>query len=498
MFQILNGLRKAMLLVITLSVLANDVAAMAEGEVCEAAIQLPLESTLRSYSGAGDEVGLFSLEIPSPGLLSIDAMVLASAKGSPKIGFLGRGCSIQSLDPDVATVERSAASQILAFRAPGHYFIRVASQDPQVALGEYRLTARFVAAEVVNRRFELVRGFAYDSLFYPSQYGKSEEEEVDPNPKIQRSYDEPILQLTSFYTGFFGKSEEEEVDPNPKAAAQPDAQIVLFANPQDRSRRKSEEEEVDPNPKRLRDVRLLHGSMTRYRASDVKSEEEEVDPNPKSVEEEVDPNPKSEEEEVDPNPKAGTRDRTERQVTLAVADDFGRQELGDDRGGFVKWLADLVWAEATTTSRGVAREGRFRLLSSSSASEVVAPRLELPALCRPVGLDDHPDTFGCATPLELDRSVMGEIGNDWSDDADTFALTLNTMRTVAIETTGSTDTYGGIYDRFGRLLAADDDGGEGNNFRLIKTLVPGRYFIRVEGSNRAEGAYDLVLEQRDW
>ena len=47
-------------------------------------------------------------------------------------------------------------------------------------------------------------------------------------------------------------------------------------------------------------------------------------------------------------------------------------------------------------------------------------------------------------------------------------------------------------------MAASDDGGRGASFRIVKTLAPGRYFIRVEGARQAEGRYGLTVEEQAW
>ena len=67
------------------------------------------------------------------------------------------------------------------------------------------------------------------------------------------------------------------------------------------------------------------------------------------------------------------------------------------------------------------------------------------------------------------------------------------MQTVSIHSTGTTDTFGGIYDRHGNRLAKNDDGAEGGNFRMVKTLNRGTYYLRVEGSHGAAGFYSVVF-----
>ncbi len=114
--------------------------------------------------------------------------------------------------------------------------------------------------------------------------------------------------------------------------------------------------------------------------------------------------------------------------------------------------------------------------------------------------DDFPDGLLCATALRLGPSVEigGVLQNAWGDDADTFSFVLSRLRTVVIETLGDTDTAGGLYNSLGQRLAADDDGGRGDNLRIVRNLPRGRYFVRVAGADAAEGPYRLKIVTLDW
>jgi len=118
----------------------------------------------------------------------------------------------------------------------------------------------------------------------------------------------------------------------------------------------------------------------------------------------------------------------------------------------------------------------------------------LSELCSRSQTDEHGDSLWCASPLGLGQEVKAEIGNEWGDDDDFFTFLLTDMETVRIESTGSTDTFGSLYDERGYRLQSDDDGGTGGNFRLVKTLTPGRYFVRVTGGDGAPGSYRLTVE----
>ncbi len=122
-----------------------------------------------------------------------------------------------------------------------------------------------------------------------------------------------------------------------------------------------------------------------------------------------------------------------------------------------------------------------------------ALRLAWRELCRRRA-DDHSETPGCATRLKPGHVLAGELDGAWGDDDDFFLFRLSELKTVEIRTSGNVDTLGGLYDRDGQRLAVDDDGGEGANFRLAKTLSPGLYFVRVEGSHSAAGPYTLLVE----
>ena len=122
-----------------------------------------------------------------------------------------------------------------------------------------------------------------------------------------------------------------------------------------------------------------------------------------------------------------------------------------------------------------------------------ALRERLDELCAAGEVDDHGGAALCATPLGLNKAVVGEIEGPWGDDEDVFRFRLGTPRTVEISADGPTDTLGVLSDRFGHQLGRADDGGEASNFRFVRTLAPGTYFVRVEGARAAAGPYSLTV-----
>ena len=102
--------------------------------------------------------------------------------------------------------------------------------------------------------------------------------------------------------------------------------------------------------------------------------------------------------------------------------------------------------------------------------------------------DDYGDSFLCAEPFVVDDPlVSAEISVPGAtSDYDMFTFTLTSGATVTIESTGSTDVAGSLYDDGGTFLESDDDDGDSDNFQIVRALSPGRYYVRVEG---ASGSY---------
>ncbi len=276
---------------------------------------MPLNTSLRSYGYMQGDSHFFKLDIPAAGLVTLDVAVPGFAEVEAKLGLLSRGCGPSPSPGEPAVIEQTPTRLALIADAPGTYVFAVAAQDPRSVLGQYKLTAGFVAAKMLGRQaFEW--GFAKD-----------------------------------------GEEDDDEL-------------------------------------------------------------------------------------EIDPDLKHGLRPGVQ-----------------------------TFWDTPHPASR---------------------------QLCRRLELDDHGDTFACATPLHPGSKVTATILGSWGDDQDLFVFTLTEARTVQLATSGPTDTFGVLHDADRHRLATDDDGGEGDNFRIVKTLSPGLYFVRVEGAHAAEGAYTLLAEARSW
>ena len=107
--------------------------------------------------------------------------------------------------------------------------------------------------------------------------------------------------------------------------------------------------------------------------------------------------------------------------------------------------------------------------------------------------------FATAAPLVLGSAQGGALKGAYQFDV--YRLSLPAAGNVRVATTGSTDTYGYLFDANGRLLTQQDDivpsigendAGVNLNFALDNSLVAGTYFVAVEGfSISTTGRYAL-------
>lgn len=119
---------------------------------------------------------------------------------------------------------------------------------------------------------------------------------------------------------------------------------------------------------------------------------------------------------------------------------------------------------------------------------------DLGELCPPAEADDHGDTALCATWLPLGGEAAGTLGNAFGDDEDYFLFVLEDQATVAIELVAGEASFGILYDERQQRLSACD-GRRPAGSRLVRTLGPGRYFVRVGSANGAEEPFLLRVSR---
>ena len=109
--------------------------------------------------------------------------------------------------------------------------------------------------------------------------------------------------------------------------------------------------------------------------------------------------------------------------------------------------------------------------------------------------DDHGDSFDTATLVELGTSVEARI--DTGDDRDVFKFDLSDASgptDLWVYTWGEFDTYGGLYDSTGTLIALNDDGYFDDQLRAfsIRSVVdPGIYYVIAVSYVGEPGDYTL-------
>ena len=104
--------------------------------------------------------------------------------------------------------------------------------------------------------------------------------------------------------------------------------------------------------------------------------------------------------------------------------------------------------------------------------------------------DDHGDSPSSATALAVGGSQSGQI--EPGGDVDYFRVEVSASGDLTVQTTGSLDTKGQLEDSAGAVLARDDDGGDGSNFRIAHAVSAGTYYIKVEGYDASTtGGYTI-------
>ncbi len=107
--------------------------------------------------------------------------------------------------------------------------------------------------------------------------------------------------------------------------------------------------------------------------------------------------------------------------------------------------------------------------------------------------DDHGDSRGTATTVELNSSLSGDIETE--GDIDYFRFDLNRTGTITAFTTGNTDTIATLENVFGNFITTNDDSGSGRILRgrfIHINLRFGFLYTQVEFSGA--GSFTLTLD----
>jgi len=97
-----------------------------------------------------------------------------------------------------------------------------------------------------------------------------------------------------------------------------------------------------------------------------------------------------------------------------------------------------------------------------------------------------------ATSINLGDTLSGRIES--GGDHDYFRFTVPRSGTLTIFTSGDTDTFGTLQNASGATLERNDDSGNGTNFRIVRDVSSGTYYIAVRHfSSSGTGDYRLSL-----
>ncbi|MCB4762196.1 MAG: pre-peptidase C-terminal domain-containing protein, partial [Sulfurovum sp.] len=111
--------------------------------------------------------------------------------------------------------------------------------------------------------------------------------------------------------------------------------------------------------------------------------------------------------------------------------------------------------------------------------------------------DDHNNSKDEATSIRLQSTTEGRING--AGDVDWFKVDITSAGTLTVDTTGTTDTYGELYNASGTKITSDDDSGSEHNFKISQYLETGTYYVKVKhrDSSAISGTYSLVVHFDD-
>lgn len=110
----------------------------------------------------------------------------------------------------------------------------------------------------------------------------------------------------------------------------------------------------------------------------------------------------------------------------------------------------------------------------------------------PIATDDYGNTMATATTILYNNSRSGNI--DYAGDVDYFKFIPAVSKSYIFKSTGSTDTYGYLYDSNGNQLNYNDDYGT-LNFNMTQYLTAYQtYYLKVRHySSTSTGAYSIIV-----
>lgn len=89
-------------------------------------------------------------------------------------------------------------------------------------------------------------------------------------------------------------------------------------------------------------------------------------------------------------------------------------------------------------------------------------------------------------------AVNGVIGGGGEEDLFRFTVSTSSSHTIETFLGSLPDSYISLYDSAARLIESDDDDGEGQASKIIRTLAPGTYYVKARGYGSTHtGTYSI-------
>ena len=109
------------------------------------------------------------------------------------------------------------------------------------------------------------------------------------------------------------------------------------------------------------------------------------------------------------------------------------------------------------------------------------------------GTTEHGNSRDRATRVGLNTETAGTL--ERAGDVDYFRFEVAEAGSLTVETTGATNTVGYLGGTSGGWLSQDDDAGTDGNFRIVRRVTAGTYYVAVVGANgrTAIGAYTFAV-----
>ena len=166
-----------------------------------------------------------------------------------------------------------------------------------------------------------------------------------------------------------------------------------------------------------------------------------------------------------------------------LGSDLSLEAAGDDSG---LATVDIVNGALEVTPRGDSGVLTATVTATDGDGKSATLRFRIAMI---FSADDHGNDRASATDLPIGGRIEARI--EYQGDRDWFRLELSEPASLAVYTTGGSNTLGRLHDEHGALMVTDDDGGANANFHIEGERAAGVYYVRVESDGNGTGNYVL-------